>query len=80
MPKMVEVNASVSYGGKVQVVDFKINTDFHLSASERWNVEDLSTEEAEAFRITRIEKLQAELEPIAQHEFDVRFAQMAGEG
>lgn len=79
MPKMVEVNASVSYGGKVQVVDFKINSDFHMSTSERWNVEDLTVEEAEAFRIERIEHLQQVLEPIAQHEFDTRFAQMAGE-
>lgn len=79
MPKMVEVNSSVSYGGKVQIVDFKLNSDFHLSASERWNVEDLSTEEAEAFRIERIEILQQAIEPIAQHEFDERFAQMAGD-
>jgi hypothetical protein len=37
MPKIVEVNASASLGGKVQIVDYKINSDFHLSMSERWN-------------------------------------------
>lgn len=79
MPKMIEVNASASFGGKVQIVDFKINSDFHLSSSERWNVEDLSVEEAEAFRIERVEKIKADLEPMAQHEFDLRFAQMAGD-
>ncbi len=79
MPKIVEVNASVSYGGKVQIVDYKLNSDFHLSASERWSVDDLTDEEAEAFHIERIEALQARIEPIAQHEFDIRFAQMAGE-
>ncbi len=77
MPKMIEVNASVSYGGKVQIVDFKINSDFHLSASERWDVSDLGTEEAVAFQVERIEALQQRIEVIAQHEFDIRFAQMA---
>ncbi len=77
MPKMVEVNVSMSQGGKVQIVEYgKITSDFFVSTSERWNVEDLSESEAEDFRLKRMEHLKYVLEPIAQHEFDERFDQV----
>lgn len=76
MPKMIEINVSASQGGGVQIVDYgKLKSDFHMSLSERWNVEDLTSEEAAEFRAERVESLQAELEPRAQQEFDDRLAQ-----
>jgi hypothetical protein len=77
MPKTIEINVSVSQGGKVQIVEYgKITSDFHLSTSERWNVEDLNERAVGEFRIARIEHLQKVLEPIVQHEFDTRFEQV----
>jgi len=77
MPKLIEINASASTGGKVQVKDFKVNLDYHYSNSEKWDVSDLSTEEAEAFRVERIRAIKSSIEVISDEEFQALMAYAA---
>jgi hypothetical protein len=72
MPKLVEVNVSASIGGGVQIVDFgKVKSDFHLSESERWNVEDV--DDPEKFVEKRREAIIKRLEAQAQEEYKWRY-------
>jgi nicotinamide riboside kinase len=76
MPKPLEVGASVSLGGKVQIREYRIDSSFYLSQNEKWSVDDLSAEEAEEFRLARLAALKEQLETLAQAEFNELFGQM----
>ncbi len=72
-PKLIDVNVSVSLGGKVEILDYgKLTSDFHVSESERWDVSSMSEEDALKFRAERREQLFSELEAVAQREQDWR--------
>lgn len=77
MPKLIEINASASTGGKVQVKDYKVNLDYHYSNSEKWDVSDLSTDDAEKFRVERIRAIKKDIEVISDEEFNALMAYAA---
>lgn len=66
-PQIVEVSASASIGGKVQIVKFEYNEDFHFSLSGKWEIPpEWNEKDAEDFRNYQVNKLREELEPIAE--------------
>ena len=78
-PKLLEVNASVSLNGKVQVKKFDINSGYHFGLSERYDVSALSEDETIAFEEEVLTKLYERIDPYAQTEFDKLWAYRVGE-
>jgi ferritin-like protein len=79
-PKIVEVNASASVGGKIQVKKFEIDSSYYYSLSERWNVEGLTEDEAREFQEEKLAELRARVEPFAQTEADELLDQRSASG
>lgn len=70
-PKLIEVGASVSTGGKLQLKKFELSADYHYHLSGKWAMPDsMSEDEAEQFRHEQALRLRKELEPLAQAEID----------
>lgn len=74
-PKILEVGTSVALNGNVQVKKFDIKAGYHFGITEKWDVSTLSEDEAEEFEQERLVLLKDRLDPFAQAEFDVLWAQ-----
>lgn len=75
-PKLKEINVSFSAGGKVQIIKFDVSSDYHISASERYEIpEEMSNEDARAFRDAKYTEIRALVDAQAQAEFDDRWEQ-----
>lgn len=68
MARVSEVRASYSVGGKIQVVDFKINSSYNFAASEVIELED--GDDPDEVRDASVAKLKKVLDPLAQAEFE----------
>jgi hypothetical protein len=70
-PKCIEVTASTSTGGRVQLVKFELSSDYHFSMTRRYSIPDDWTEDqVKEFNYEKTLELREQLEPIAQQEFD----------
>lgn len=71
VPQVIEVGASVSTGGKVQLKKYELSADYHFHLSAKWSIpEGWTDEDAESFRYEQVLRMRKELEPIAQSEVD----------
>jgi hypothetical protein len=65
-----EVSVSASSGAKIQIVQYQYHADYHLSFSEKYDLEGYSEGEAETFRLEKLKALQEQLEPVNQEAID----------
>lgn len=68
MAQVREVTASYGVGGKIQVVDFKINSEYHFGASEV--IALAPADDPDEVRDAAVAKLKEALDPLAQAEFE----------
>lgn len=73
-PKLLEVGVNVNLNGSVQVKKFDIKAGYHFGLNERYDVSNLSQEQAEAFEDQRMIELYDRIDPVAQAEFDKLWA------
>lgn len=77
-PRIIEVGASVSSGGKVQLKKYELSADYFFNLNAKWEIPTgMSDEEAEAFRYEQLLRMRKEIEPIAQAEIDDLMEQKA---
>lgn len=70
-PKCVEITATVSLSGKVQIVRYENDQGYFFSLGGKWMVpEDWTDEQVEQFRLEKLAELRVELEAPAQDEID----------
>lgn len=69
-PKLKEVTITASVGGKIQVVKFEYDSNFHYSNGATYNVEGMTEEQVEKFRLEKTKEFRKQLEPIQQDEID----------
>lgn len=70
-PVCTEVTVSASVGGKVQIVKFEYNEDFHYSMTREYSIPEQWTEkDIKDFQQDKIIELRENLEGIAQAEVD----------
>ena len=68
--KVKDITVSASVGGNVQIVKFQYTSKFHYSTTFTYEIEDMTEEEAKAFRDEKLKEMREDLEPIAQEEVD----------
>jgi hypothetical protein len=77
-PQIIEVGASVSTGGKIQLKKYELSADYFFNLNAKWAIpEGMSESDAEAFRYEQVLRMRKELEPIAQAEIDDLMEQKA---
>ena len=77
-PRIIEVGASVSTGGKIQLKKYELSADYFFNLNAKWAIpEGMSEEDAESFRYEQVLRMRKELEPIAQQEIDDLMEQKA---
>lgn len=70
-PKPIEVSATVSIGGKIQIVKYEQTSDFHISIGGRWSLpSEWDDNDASSFRTYIYNELRKEIEGLAQKELD----------
>jgi hypothetical protein len=75
-PKLVEVSATRSFGGKVQIVKYDIDSSYFVSESRRYSIpDDWSEEQALKFIEEKDLEVRNRVEQKAQDEFDSLFDQ-----
>lgn len=75
-PKCIEASASVSVGGRIQIVKFEYSQDFHFSFNRRYEIPDDWTEEdVKRFQLDKSAELRAEIETMAEAELAELMAQ-----
>jgi len=79
-PKLLEVGVNVNLNGSVQVKKFDIKSGYHFGISERYDVSNLTQEQAEAFEDERMIELYDRIDPVAQAEFDKLWEQRLESG
>jgi hypothetical protein len=68
-PKCIEASASVSVGGRVQIVKFEYSQDFHYSQNRKYEIpEDWTEEDVKRFQADKSAELRADLEKLAEAE------------
>ena len=67
--KCIEASASVSVGGKIQIVKFEYSQDYHFSINRKYEVpEDWSEKDVDKFQLGKCAELRAEVEKLADAE------------
>ena len=76
-PRVTETRLSRSGGGKVAIIDFgKVSSDYFVSIGRTYDVpSDWTEDQVTAFEDTKLAELRERLEPLLDHEFNVRFDQ-----
>lgn len=75
-PKLIEISASASAGGKVQIIKYDESSDYFVSLSQKYTIpDDWTAEEATEFQIAVQEELREHVDALAQIERDERFDQ-----
>jgi hypothetical protein len=70
-PRIIEASVSRSVGAKVQVVKYENSQDYFLSMGQKWEIpEGWTEEEAEEFRLNKLEEFREQLEEPAQAAMD----------
>ncbi len=72
-PRVTEVTAEVSVGGKLQLVKFEQQADYGFSMGRTYAV-DMTEAEAKAFQLNLLTALREEVEPIADREYQALHA------
>lgn len=68
-PKCVEASASVSVGGRVQIVKFEYSQDFHYSLNRKYEIPEGWTEaDVQKFQLDKSAELRTEIEQLAEAE------------
>lgn len=74
--KCIEASASVSVGGKIQIVKFEYSQDFYFSMNRKYEVpSDWSESDVEKFQLGKCIELRAEVEKLADAEMTSLIAQ-----
>lgn len=77
-PQCIEISASASVGGKVQLIRYDLSAEYHFRLDSKYTIPDDWTEEQIAgFRSTMLDTLRAEVEPHADKEVQALFDQKA---
>lgn len=79
-PRLLEVGVNVNLNGAVQVKKFDIKAGYHFGLNERYDVSNLTQEQAEAFEDERLIELYLRIDPVAQAEFDKLWEQRIESG
>ena len=75
-PKCVEASASVSVGGRIQIVKFEYSQDFHFSLNRKYEIPEGWTEDqVKDFQQEKSVELRAEVEVMADKELSDLIAQ-----
>lgn len=68
-PRVTEIRAHVSVGGKVQLVKFEQFGDYSMSISRTYDVDGMTEAEVDQFQRELVAKLREEVEPHADGEY-----------
>jgi hypothetical protein len=69
--KCIEASASVSVGGRIQIVKFEYSQDFHFSMNRKYEVpSDWSEDDVKNFQKEKCAELRAEVEVFASAELN----------
>ena len=75
-PQLREINISFSAGGKVSIVKYDVSSDYHISASKRYEIPDgMSEEDVAAFEEQKYNELRQLIDDRANAEFEERYNQ-----
>jgi hypothetical protein len=76
-PRIIETGMHFGGGGKVAIIDFgKVSSDYSMHISRKYAVpEDWTEEQVAEFELAKLAELRATLDPLLDHEFNVRFDQ-----
>lgn len=75
-PVLKEININFSAGGKVSIIKYDISSDYHVSASRRYEIpESWTDDEIREFEAKVYEEVRLTVDERAQAEFDERFEQ-----
>ena len=76
-PQCIETGMHFGGGGKVAIIDFgKVSSDYSMHISRKYAVPEHWTEEqVGTFELTKLAELREMLDPLLDHEFNVRFDQ-----
>lgn len=78
-PRCIEASASVSVGGKIQVVKYEYTADYFFNFSRKYEIPEGWTEQDIAdFQQNKAIELREQIEPLAQTEMDELIAQRDG--
>lgn len=70
-PQCHAVDITVTTGGKVQIVQFKLSNSFELGYTESYTIPaDWTEERREEWRVRKIDELKAKIDDFAQAEQD----------
>lgn len=68
-PRCIEASATVSLGGKIQIVKFEFTQDYFYSQGGKWSIpEGWTDEQCEEFRLKKAAEFRAALEGPVQDE------------
>jgi hypothetical protein len=78
-PKCIEINATVSLSGKVQIVRYEHDQGYFYSLGGKWMIpEDWTEEEIDAFKLEKLAELRLQIEDPAQTEINNMMEQRDG--
>lgn len=70
-PKCVEVTATVSLSGKVQIVRYEHDQSYFYSLGGKWTVpEDWSEKDIDEFKLAKLDELRGQVEGPVQEEIN----------
>lgn len=70
-PKLEQVGFTASVGGKVQIIQYKLSSDYFVSASRTYSIpEDWDNSQAEDFQVEQMLRLRDLVDSAGQAEFE----------